>query len=148
MISRSIFLTLICHHRQMHCSLGFILCCVHGRHDISSPLVKSYAFDLFAFFFCLLIHVCYNPHALFLFAQLFPKLISVGCLNLIEASPITICFSFVSLWFHDVDNSLFSHSINNTINLYNWQYWSSNNLRYCDYLKTSEPTSVFSITSS
>ena len=95
MISRSIFLKLICHHRQMHCSLGFILCCVHGRHDISSPLVKSYAFDLFAFFFCLLIHVCYNPHALFLFAQLFPKLISVGCLNLIEASPITICFSFV-----------------------------------------------------
>ena len=69
MISRSVFLILTCHHRQMHRSLGFIISCVHGRYDISSSLIKSYAFDLFAFFFvCLLIHVCYNPQALFYFA--------------------------------------------------------------------------------
>ena len=101
MISRFIFLILICHHRQMHRSLGFIICCVHAKYDISSSLLKSYVFYWFAFMFaCLLVHVCYNLHAPFLFAHFFPELISIGCLNLIEVSPITICFSFVFLWFH------------------------------------------------
>ena len=59
MISRSIFLTLICHHQQMHRSLGFIIRCVHGRYDISSGLLKSYAFDLFAFF----LFVCWYTYA-------------------------------------------------------------------------------------
>ena len=36
--------------RQMHRILGFIICCVHGRYDISSSLLRSYAFDLLVFF--------------------------------------------------------------------------------------------------
>ena len=57
MISRFIFLILICSHRQMHRSLGFIICCLNARYDISSSLLKNYVFYLFAFFVCLLVHV-------------------------------------------------------------------------------------------
>ena len=100
MVSRIIFLILICHDRLMHHNLGFI-CCVHARYDISSSLLKIYTFYWFAFMFVsLLVHVCYNIYSLFLFMHFFPELNSTDCLNLIEVSPITICFSFVFLWFH------------------------------------------------
>lgn len=68
-----------------------------------SSLIKNYLFYLFFLLFSL-IHISWSIHALSNFAEFFPKLISIDCLNITGTGPKTICFSFVSPGIHDFDD--------------------------------------------
>ena len=76
---------------------------------------KTTYFFCLIFFVCVLVCILYNRRSLFHFAQVFPESIYIGWINFIEANPKICFFSFVSLWFQDIDKSPLKHSLNNNV---------------------------------